>query len=443
MEKIKLPQGKSVYDMDVESGIAVTRAALGVRMSPLEQKLVDWHSANLEYGCATALKNLSLVYWDQDDAMAWEGDHALIKPGFGNFIEQLVQGVDVRLQQCVQSIHYASEEDATSSAPNGAPVRVHVQDRRSGEASVVEGDVVVCTASLGVLKGGALQFSPPLPSWKQDAIGTLGFGLLNKLILEFETPFWSAKNDADMFGYVTPGPSSSRGKFYIFWNLHRSTGRPILASLCAGESAYAAEGESEEDLVRECMAALRAIHSEQVVPDPLRSHQTKWSQDEFARGSYSFLAPGNNGREYDVLAKPVGNTLFFAGEACIRDYPATVPGAYLSGLRSAGVLQAQLLGWNTDNPGADVLRELARHPKTQERSKPDMIASAVKQQALRELQQQGQSSENATQLQFKVAEILARQQKHRRGFRREAVPQQAHTIDEDRTQEAKEVSAQT
>ena len=60
----------------------VARKALGIRLSPAEQKLFDWHAANLEYGCATALNKLSLVYWDQDDAMAWEGDHALIKPGF-------------------------------------------------------------------------------------------------------------------------------------------------------------------------------------------------------------------------------------------------------------------------------------------------------------------------------------------------------------------------
>lgn len=65
-----------------ESGLEVARKALGIRLSPAEQKLFDWHAANLEYGCATALNKLSLVYWDQDDAMAWEGDHALIKPGF-------------------------------------------------------------------------------------------------------------------------------------------------------------------------------------------------------------------------------------------------------------------------------------------------------------------------------------------------------------------------
>lgn len=342
----------------------------------------------------------------------------------------------------MQSITYAPEpgtaEAAASATAGAAPVVVRVQDRSTGESVAFEGDLVLCTASLGVLKAGSLGFSPPLPGWKTAAIGGLGFGLLNKLILEFPAAFWKTKNDSDMFGYLTPGPRETRGKFYIFWNLERSTGRPILAALCAGEAAFSMEKESEESLVAECMAALRAIHSEQTVPEPVFTHQTKWSQDEFARGSYSYLAAGNNGGEYDLLAQRVGSTLYFAGEACCRDYPATVPGAYLSGLRAAGQMQSHLCGWDSANAGADVLAELSRHRKTQALSKPDSLASALKQQAERELHQQGATGENA--LQLKVAEILARQQRRRRGIRDYApYHHQIHNDDDNKPQESKEV----
>ena len=70
----------------------------------------------------------------------------------------------------------------------------------------------------------------------------------------------------------------------------------------------------------------------------------------FNRGSYSFVSTGASGNDYDILATPIipGNPdksndmiknpprIFFGGEHTIRNYPATVHGALLSGLREAG-----------------------------------------------------------------------------------------------------------
>ena len=73
---------------------------------------------------------------------------------------------------------------------------------------------------------------------------------------------------------------------------------------------------------------------------------TRWRQDEYARGSYSYVAAGSSGNDYDFLAAPVTPArngpmvprprVFFAGEHTMRNYPATVHGALLSGLREAG-----------------------------------------------------------------------------------------------------------
>lgn len=45
----------------------------------------------------------------------------------------------------------------------------------------------------------------------------------------------------------------------------------------------------------------------------------RWRADPFARGSYSFVAVGSSGTDYDLLAAPVPgspeeNRLFFAGK---------------------------------------------------------------------------------------------------------------------------------
>jgi len=60
-----------------------------------------------------------------------------------------------------------------------------------------------------------------------------------------------------------------------------------------------------------------------------------------------YSLPGN---DYDLMATPIAPQqgamprLFFAGEHTIRNYPATVHGAMLSGLRESGRIADQFLG---------------------------------------------------------------------------------------------------
>ncbi|GFQ08531.1 lysine-specific histone demethylase 1 homolog 3, partial [Phtheirospermum japonicum] len=75
------------------------------------------------------------------------------------------------------------------------------------------------------------------------------------------------------------------------------------------------------------------------VPDPLQTHCTRWGSDPLSRGSYSNVAVGASGDDYDILAENVGNgRLFFAGEATSKRYPASMHGALLSGFREAAYM---------------------------------------------------------------------------------------------------------
>jgi monoamine oxidase len=60
-----------------------------------------------------------------------------------------------------------------------------------------------------------------------------------------------------------------------------------------------------------------------------------WQRDPFARGSYSYSAVG--GKDADkTLARPVGRTLFFAGEAASGEgRNGTVDGAIATGYQAA------------------------------------------------------------------------------------------------------------
>ncbi|MGD1868878.1 MAG: FAD-dependent oxidoreductase [Neomegalonema sp.] len=71
--------------------------------------------------------------------------------------------------------------------------------------------------------------------------------------------------------------------------------------------------------------------------------RTNWSRDPYSLGSYSFVARGARRRDHRALAEPLGNRLFFAGEACHPDYNSTVHAAYESGL-----IAAEAVHTNTD-----------------------------------------------------------------------------------------------
>ncbi|CAM9972232.1 unnamed protein product, partial [Sphacelaria rigidula] len=129
------------------------------------------------------------------------------------------------------------------------------------------------------------------------------------------------------------------GDFYLFLDLTDMCGRPVLVSLIPGEQARRAEAETAGETAGRCLAVLRKLFPEVKVPGPVHAAASRWGADPWARGSYSFVSVGSSGAEMEILSEPVGRALRFAGEATNRRYPASVHGAYMSGIREARLLQ--------------------------------------------------------------------------------------------------------
>ncbi|MEQ2179657.1 Lysine-specific histone demethylase 1A [Goodea atripinnis] len=140
----------------------------------------------------------------------------------------------------------------------------------------------------------------------------------------------------------------------------------------AGEAAGIMENISDDVIVGRCLAILKGIFGSSAVPQPKETVVTRWRADPWARGSYSYVAAGSSGNDYDLMAQPITPgpaipgasqpvpRLFFAGEHTIRNYPATVHGALLSGLREAGRIADQFLGAMSAPIQATVVSEAAR-----------------------------------------------------------------------------------
>jgi len=352
---------------DGDGGATAVAAALanGLNTNPLMVRLLRWHQANLEYGCAASVYDVSAVHWDQDDPYGFEGDHVLLRKGFRPILDGMTAGLEgvIHTSRAVTKIAWRS------SARDGPAVVITTVDRVAARASkaaaaaaaaaavaargtpreataavsaaaaaaaaampptlATEFDAVVITAPLGVLKAGDIAFSPPLPPKKQAAIRRLGCGGLMKVALSFPTVFW---DQDDLFGML-PDDDDRRGEFYIWWNMAAVLDAPVLLAIVAEPSVGAMEAHPDAHILASAVAVLRRRFP--ACPDPTAATVTRWTADPWARGAYTHIPVGSSGADYDVLAEPVGRRLFFAGEHTCRTNPTTCASAYMSGLREA------------------------------------------------------------------------------------------------------------
>lgn len=307
----------------------------------IETDLFNWHLANLEFANADRLEVLSLGQWDQDDPYDFDGDHVWLPGGNVRLVSAMARELPIFYGHAVTNVEY---QNKTEGRHDG--VVVTCKNGREFRA-----DAALVTVPLGVLKKGSVSFEPPLPERKTRAIGALGFGVLDKVILLFPKPFWDTS--VDTFGYVAKGDRQRRGRYFMFYNYaktdeHNLSGGAVLIALVSGEAAMEFERDGHASAVEDTMQVLKDIYERQgvTIPDPIDSKCACWGSDEFAYGSYSNISVGATGEDYDALAEPVGDGLYFAGEATMRRHPATMHGAFLSGMREAARISERMREMN-------------------------------------------------------------------------------------------------
>lgn len=212
-------------------------------------------------------------------------------------------------------------------------IQVKLQD-----GTVLEGDAVVCTLPLGVLKAptnqaGHIQFLPPLPSPKQNAIQQLGCGLLNKCALSFPKVFWQ---DSDFLGMADKEYS------YLILNTVPYTQKPILIFMYGGAFAREIEDWTDAEVVGDCLEVLKRSCGKEV-PDPVDYCVTRWGKEQFSKMSFTYIPPGVDGpKELGIMSEAIYDPIqkkrplvMFAGEHTTAYHPSTMHGAFLSGIREA------------------------------------------------------------------------------------------------------------
>ncbi|MYG97836.1 MAG: NAD(P)-binding protein [Acidimicrobiaceae bacterium] len=255
------------------------------------------------------ISDLSIMSYDGPSTL--RGGDVVFPGGYSQITDVLAAGRDIRLDHPVAGIDHSGPTAVVTTESGGA----------------FEADRVVVTVPLGVLKADAISFSPALPPVMREAIAALDMGILNRTVLLFDEPFWD--RDTEWIGYAGRQP----GQWSETLNLYPYLGRPVLAMFNPGSFGAATEAYSDAELTSRAVEALRAMFED--VPDPVDAVSTRWGSDPWTRGSYSYLPVGVEFDTYRDMARPVGDRLFFAGEATHSRFPSTVHGALLSGRRAA------------------------------------------------------------------------------------------------------------
>jgi len=205
---------------------------------------------------------------------------------------------------------------------------------------------VLITLPLGVLQAnpddnGALRFLPELPAAKLQALDQLAMGKVIRLSLRFRGRFWEKLRPS----HSTKSKTLSRLQFLLSqedwfptWWTALPEKWPIITGWAPFHCGERLSGKSEAFVVKkglETLGKLLRIDQRELESLLEGSYTHDWEIDPFSRGAYSYVKVGGDSAQR-VLAAPLINNLFFAGEATdFSGHHGTVHGAIASGKRAA------------------------------------------------------------------------------------------------------------
>jgi polyamine oxidase len=236
-------------------------------------------------------------------------NNLVVKRGYGFFLERITDHyqLPIALNTAVAEIDTLSHSDI---------IQISTSQSRK-----ISAKYVIITVPLGCLKQRTINFQPSLPQWKLDAIDQLGFGNTDKIIIQFDKIFW---NETWTIIYL----ADARYPFAVC-----SPDKRTLSFMIGGRSAQAMEDEKDEIIISQIMDSLkRTFYQQQFKLEYYII--SRWTRDEFSRGSYAYFKPNSSLETMKLLEKEcAANRLFWAGEHTSDG--ASVHTAFATGQREA------------------------------------------------------------------------------------------------------------
>ncbi|KAF8263150.1 hypothetical protein EI94DRAFT_1807680 [Lactarius quietus] len=255
--------------------------------------------------------------------------------GFKYFIQaeaaEFLTPSPLRLQSTVTKIEYSD-----------SAVSVTLADGTSLTAPYA-----ICTFSVGVLQNDDVQFDPPMPEWKVEAVHST---TMFAIYADIERGKYSAWQTLDHKNFLP-------GSGVLFATVSVMIAPTNLAELylpgSQGDFSKRIEAMTDAQVQAEVMEVLRTMYPKVTIPEPTGFLFPRWLSDPLFRGSISNWAPSFIPQHVINLGVPLGR-LWFAGEATSERYFGYLHGAYFEGEVAASQI-AQCIKGNLCYPDPPIL----------------------------------------------------------------------------------------
>ncbi|KAI7866445.1 hypothetical protein BDF14DRAFT_1728301 [Spinellus fusiger] len=310
----------------------------------VEYFAMDWELAepaevvSLDYSVGTA-NLLNEVYPDGNEFVVDQrGFSYILKEEANRFLEK--EDPRLLLNSRVTEVIYNSEG-----------VTVQIED-----GDTIIADYCICTFSLGVLQSDIVDFNPPFPEWKREALLNFHMSTYTKIFLKFDTKFWGdwqfalyAGNFTQRLGHYTVWQNLNAPGYF---NAQHTMNKDLLKDNVLMVTSTYKESEriermQDSDVQAEILQVLRRMFPHANVTEPTDILIPRWHTNPLFQGSYSNWPLGVSLRHHENMRAPLGGhvlvngtvvkapRLWFSGEAMSTNYYGFLHGAWLEGKNTA------------------------------------------------------------------------------------------------------------
>lgn len=222
-----------------------------------------------------------------------EPDRKFVNSSWFNFFEEyIVPSIkdNISFDTIVQSINYSGDQVIVKTN-NGE----HTSDK------------AIVSVPLKILQDGDINFTPPLPQGKQNAINQTRIWDGFKTFIEFSEKFYDEEH------VFTINPTTDGEKIYYDATKGQNTSKNILGLFTVGQPASDLSSLTNNQLKDLILKELDDLYDGEATPNYIQHLSQNWQNDPFIKAGY--MSDHADWKAVKVLGESVSDKIYFAGGA--------------------------------------------------------------------------------------------------------------------------------